>query len=257
MFHDELAARHLWLMRQCLTRSIFEDGSIKPFDTSGEVKAQFDPYKRERGKDWPVNAETMIGTKRLENVHDLLTLVKDNQIPGAFVECGVWRGGVLMYATEFFNVFGMAFHGVIGYDSFEGLPEGGHYAQDEGDVHHTMNDVFAVGMDEVWANFGRYEIEHKRVGLVKGWFRDTCPKHQDPISILRVDGDMYEGTMDPLKHLYQHVSPGGFVIVDDFGDVTACRLAVTDFLLGEHGGDARDWPTILEVDHTGVYWQKR
>jgi O-methyltransferase len=65
---------------------------------------------------------------------------------------------------------------------------------------------------------------------------------------------MYEGTYDPLKNLYPHVPRGGFVIVDDFGDVTACREATLEFLHNWYGFHSR--PDVIEIDHTGVYWQK-
>lgn len=256
---QSLRERHLWLMRKCLTRSIFEDGSVKPFDTSGEVRGQFDPYKRERGKDWPVSAETMVGDRRLFNVHQMLEDTFIRAIPGDFVECGIWRGGVCIYATEFFQTYEMRGRMVIGFDSFEGLPKGGHYKQDEGDLHHTMNDVFAVGIDEVIANFHKYEVSTEDLLLWKGWFRDTTKDYSEgadrerEIAVLRVDGDMYEGTMDPLLNLYGMVSPGGTVIIDDYGDVRACREAVTDFL--DHFYHDRPKPEIIEVDHTAVYWK--
>jgi O-methyltransferase len=69
--------------------------------------------------------------------------------------------------------------------------------------------------------------------------------------VLRLDGDLYESTMDALVPLYDKVSPGGFVIVDDYGAWEPCRKAVDEF---RHRHDITD--PIIEVDWTGVYWRK-
>lgn len=268
---NQLRERHMWLMRQALTRSIFEDGALAlwpaekvddatkaTLDRLGLMavaRPEFDPYKRDRGKDWPVAAETMIGPRRLKNLDELLQGAVTLGVPGAYAECGIWRGGTCIYAAEFFKTYGES-RRVWGFDSFRGLPEGGHYPEDEGDPHHTQNDVFAVSREEVLANFNRYGIDTANVSLVEGWFRDSLPRwvtnNRGKIAVLRIDGDMYEGTMDPLRNLYPHVSIGGYVIVDDYGDVSACRKAVHDYLDG-----AGLEPHIHEVDHTCVWWVKR
>ena len=72
----------------------------------------------------------------------------------------------------------------------------------------------------------------------------------EQLAILRLDGDLYESTMDALVPLYEKVSPGGFVIVDDYGAWEPCRKAVDDFR-AQHGITDE----IVEVDWTGVYWR--
>jgi len=72
------------------------------------------------------------------------------------------------------------------------------------------------------------------------------------LSLLRLDGDLYESTIDALNALYDKVSPGGFVIVDDYGALPQCKQAVTDFREGRGITEA-----IQEVDWTGAYWRKR
>ena len=91
-----------------------------------------------------------------------------------------------------------------------------------------------------------------QVCFLKGWFKDTLPTAPiEKLAILRLDGDMYESTMDGLRSLYHKLSPGGFLIVDDYGAVDACREAVCDFR-NEHGIDDE----IVKIDWGGVYWQK-
>ena len=120
-----------------------------------------------------------------------------------------------------------------------------------GDKHHTFEEL-AVSLDEVKANFAKYGLLDNRVVFLKGWFKDTlraAPIEQ--LAVLRLDGDMYESTMDALTALYDKVSRGGFVIVDDYGCIDGCRRAVHDFR------DARgiDDP-IVDIDGWGVYWRK-
>jgi O-methyltransferase len=105
----------------------------------------------------------------------------------------------------------------------------------------------------VQANFRKFGLLDDRVRFLKGWFRDTLS--QAPIkavAVLRLDGDMYESTMDALTHPYPKLSVGGYVIIDDYGTIPACRKAVDDFR-ESHG--IRD--EMREIDWTGIYWQRR
>jgi len=255
---------YLYLLRKCLTRGIFEDGSFAVCPPEGGAvisKAQHDPFKRERGRDWPQHAETMIGERRLADLQDNLLTVMKHEIPGDYVECGIWRGGTVILAAKLFELYNQEERIAWGFDSFEGLPKGGRYTQDLKDKHHTWNDVFSVGIEEVKNNFERYHVQPWHWALVKGWFADTCPTwakvqgDERQISVLRIDGDMYEGTYDSLSNLYDKVAPGGFIIVDDYGDVTACREAVQDYLLSIK---AKRSVTLAmhEIDHTAVRWRK-
>ena len=89
--------------------------------------------------------------------------------------------------------------------------------------------------------------------FLAGWFRDTLPAAPiDRIAVLRLDGDMYESTHLALTHLYSKLSRGGFVIVDDYGALPNCRLAVEDFRLAHRIIDP-----IVKVDWKGVFWRKK
>jgi O-methyltransferase len=258
--YEELAERYLALLRRTLTRMDLGDEGTRPFAPAqtGNVGRQWspaDPYKRRKGRDWPRHAETMVGLERLGLVHGLLNMTRDAGIPGDWAECGVWRGGVSIYAAAWALVYHEPMH-VYCFDSFEGLPEGGRYKQDEGDPHHTQNDIFAVGSAEVMQNFVRYDIPDFAWTAVRGFFRDSLPvwreeQGEHPLRILRIDADMYEGTHDALMYLEPNVSPGGYIIIDDYGDVTACRTAVHDYL--HNTGQRVD---IEEFDHTCVWWRK-
>jgi O-methyltransferase len=68
---------------------------------------------------------------------------------------------------------------------------------------------------------------------------------------LRIDADMYESTTEALRFLYKRVSPGGYVIVDDYGGIAACKKAVDDFRAANGIKES-----IEKIDPTGVYWRR-
>lgn len=89
--------------------------------------------------------------------------------------------------------------------------------------------------------------------FIEGFFKDTMPLvPSEQIAVLRLDGDMYESTIDPLRHLFGKVSEGGWIIVDDYHVVPAAKAAVHDYL-DEVGYEP---PAINEIDGVGVYFQK-
>lgn len=233
------------LMRSRKTRQSAPDAEIEP----GAI-----PEERDRGLDWPAVAHSMIGRQRMQNLRSLCCEVIEKEIPGDFIETGVWRGGACILMRGILRAYGETKRTVWVADSFEGLPKPNpeKYTADKGDKHYKAPEL-AVGLEAVQDNFRRYGLLDDQVRFLKGWFRDTLPNAPiKALAVLRLDGDMYESTMDGLVNLYHKVSPGGFVIVDDYHAVKGCKLAVHDFLdsLGPAGK-----VTINEIDGTGVYWQ--
>ena len=87
--------------------------------------------------------------------------------------------------------------------------------------------------------------------FVEGWFGDTLHElHDQRWALIRLDADMYQSTTEALTHLYPNLSPGGFLIVDDYC-VPACRQAVHDYR--EANGVSEP---IQRIDWAGVYWQR-
>ncbi len=116
---------------------------------------------------------------------------------------------------------------------------------------HTQ-EALAVSLEQVKSNFSRYGLLDEQVRFLKGWFRDTLPTTSGRRwAVIRLDGDMYESTMDGLVHLYANLSPGGYIIIDDYGAVPACRQAVHDYR--ERHGVREE---IRPIDWTGVFWQR-
>jgi O-methyltransferase len=265
---------YLDLLARCLTRDLFLDEEVRNVDLrewpGGEpdglrdmlrerrwrvVRAGADQATRAVGNDWPPHAETMVGLARLANVRELTQAALSDDVPGDLVETGVWRGGTAIYLRAILAAAGDTTRTVWACDSFAGLPAA--------DAERFPMDVplrlhehaqLAVGLEQVEANFARYGLLDDQVRFVTGWFRDTLPKlatEIDAIAVLRLDGDMYESTIDALTHLEPLVSPGGYVIVDDYNGIDACRQAVTDHRAA-HGITA----DIHEVDWTAVWWRK-
>lgn len=214
---------------------------------------QVDPAKRESGHDWPPDAETMIGLKRLANLRFCVRTVIEDNIPGDFIETGVWRGGACILMRGALKAYGDHSRCVWLADSFEGLPKPNaeKYAADAGDIHWTNNKYLAVSLERVKANFARYGLLDDRVKFLQGWFSETLPGAPiQQLAILRIDGDMYESTIDAMSSLYDKLSAGGFVIVDDY-HLEGCKRAITDFRREREIQDL-----IVDIDGCGVYWRK-
>jgi len=112
----------------------------------------------------------------------------------------------------------------------------------------------AVGLDEVKRNFAAYGLLDGQVKFLKGWFKDTLPTAPiHALSLMRLDGDFYESTRDGLTYLYDKLSIGGFVIIDDYGEDswTYCRKAVDEFRTERHIDDP-----LIAVDSKCCYWQR-
>lgn len=205
------------------------------------------------GDHWPVRAHTMIGLKRLDNIQFCVeTAIKDG-IPGDLIETGVWRGGACIFMRAILKAYGDTTRTVWVADSFVGLPppNAAVYHADAGDIHHTFGDFLAVSRQEVEENFRRYNLLDGQVRFLEGWFKDTLPKAPiDRLAVLRLDGDMYESTIQTLETLYDRVSCGGFVIIDDY-HLGPCKQAITDFRSGKRISD-----TVVDIDGKGVFWRK-
>lgn len=138
-------------------------------------------------------------------------------------------------------------------DSFLGLPKPNEtkFPDDKG-YDYTEQDILAVPLETVRANFARFDLLDDRVRFLPGWFKDTLPNADiGEIALLRADGDLYESTIQILDNLYDKVVPGGHIIIDDYNSWPPCRKAVDEFR-ERHGIDE----PIHEVDWTGVYWIK-
>ena len=274
---EQAVELYLDLMKRCLTRTIFPEG-LQPWapvrgggvkwamsrpirdvlNKRGVVLAAPSPVvpgRRIDGRDWPSEAETMIGMKRLDNIQFCVTDAIQRGVPGDLIETGVWRGGATIFMRAILAALGERQRTVWVADSFEGLPKPDpeHYPLDAGDDHWEQ-DPLKVPLDRVKANFARYGLLDDQVSFLKGWFRDTLPTAPiEQLAVTRLDGDMYESTMDALQALYPKLSAGGYLIVDDYGNegLAGCKAAVDDYRRDRGITDP-----IEQVDWTGIFWKK-
>lgn len=232
-------ALYLELIKKCILDEIYDRHDNRDF----------------RG--YPIYAHSMIGKMRLDNIHRIAETILSLGVQGDWIETGVWRGGSCIFMRAILKSFGITDRVVWVADSFEGLPlpKADLYPQDVGREHLYKHAALAVSLEDVQSNFEKYDLLDDQVRFLKGWFSDTLPSAPiEKLSILRLDGDMYESTMVALTSLYDKLSRGGFVIVDDY-TLTECNQAIHDFRRDRQINDK-----IHEVEmnptNRAVFWQK-
>jgi O-methyltransferase len=231
-------------------RAILGAKGLLPPDVDVVRKAPFDPYLRENGLDTPADAETMIGLKRLDNLQDCIADILRRNVPGDLMECGAWRGGACIFMRAVLAAYGDRSRTVWVADSFAGLPVP---AGGSEDAHIWEGGEMAVSLEEVRANFQRYELLDTQVRFLKGYFKDTLPTAPvERLALLRVDGDLYDSVMQTLQFLYPKLSVGGYVVLDDYHQKLPPAVRAVDDYRRQHSITEE----IVRVDYYGAYWRK-
>lgn len=206
-----------------------------------------------------VRGKTATSINRIVGLIDSVRYVCENKIPGAFVECGVWRGGSAMVAALKLIEMGDQSRDLFLYDTFEGMSE------------PTDADVMFDGTSakellnpnekkEDLANYWCFATDHtvranvlstgypgEKVHLIKGKVEETIPAQMpSQISILRLDTDWFESTAHELEHLYPLLAPNGVLIIDDYGHWAGARKAVDEYFSKLHPK-----PFLSRMDYTG------
>lgn len=252
-FERARVSRNLYLdlLEKTLTGIILQDSGYLPTWTPSRPDGYNEEY-RTMGLDWPVHAHTMIGLRRLRHLRECVSSVLKDKVPGDFIETGVWRGGACIYMRALLAVRGITDRKVWVADSFEGLPapNAAKYPADVNDRLHTV-EMLAVSLEEVQSNFQQYNLLDDQVVFLKGFFEHTLESAPiQKLAILRLDGDMYQSTTESFEALYDKVSAGGYVIVDDYS-LKNCRSAVDDFRSRRNITDA-----IQSIDGNASFWRK-
>ena len=207
-----------------------------------------------------VKPYTMTSRVGLLATYSIVVRVIDEGVRGAFVECGVARGGcaALMALVAYRDD---PDRNIWLFDSFEGLPEQSKSDGEQKPIRHDnreANDLaegYCLGtFNEVYNMlYHKLKLSVAKVVMVKGWFQDTLPEFKEDIgeiAVLRLDGDWYESTKCCLENLYGKVVKKGWVIIDDY-QLQGCRKAVDEFLQGIGSNP------IMSFDDNGrAYWQK-
>lgn len=176
-------------------------------------------------------AYTMID--RSSYITNLMLAREVAKIPGCVVECGVWRGGMSAGIAE---VLGPSRDYFL-FDSFEGLPPAKAELDGSAAIRYQTEKSSPYYHDNCKAEIEYAAAAMKMSGatsvkLVKGWFENTVPSYvlEQPIALLRLDGDWYESTMTCLTHFAPRVAPGGLIVIDDYLVWDGCARAVHDYL---------------------------
>jgi hypothetical protein len=267
----EVASLYIDLIKRVLTDSIHADDPLAGFDLfrprldrarwKNAIIGALERLLRLRQmriveargeQDFPARAHTMIGLNGLENLQHCIETVLRENVPGDFIETGVWRGGACVFMRAMLAAYGDTSRVVWVADSFAGLPppDTARYPADRGDRHHRET-VLSVSRGGVENNFQSYGLLDRQVQFLEGWFKDTLPNGPiNRLAIMRLDGDMYESTMQALEALYDKLSVGGFVIIDDYM-LKPCAHAVHEFRERRKIEDM-----ILPFDDFRAYWRR-
>lgn len=219
------------------------------------------------GSSWPpeANALSMAGQRRIDSFSSLVATAVEDGVPGHVIETGVWRGGGSFVAAKTLELLGSAGAGRLAYlaDSFHGIPK----QDDSADFLDKWSSSVSIMNDN---SVERVQVDQATIGLddlrtkyVVGYFNESLPKlvRDEPdvqFAVVRLDGDTYSSTWDAIEALYPRLSPGGFLIVDDYSDWASCRQAITDYraahgiaeplIMTPHGPDE---------EQRGIYWRKQ
>jgi O-methyltransferase len=208
---------------------------------------------RSAGMDWPLFGLTMLGLARLDDLQSCVEDVVRSSVEGDVIEAGSWRGGASMLIRATLNSLGDSERTVWVADSFQGFPAASNGDSDQplaGDL--AAFDFLAVPVQEVEENFSRFGLR-EGVRFVEGFFEQTLPALAGGRwSIVRLDGDSYQATRVALEALYDGLSVGGHLIVDDYLSVDECRAAVDEFRAQRGITEP-----IVEIDWSSVRWQRK
>jgi hypothetical protein len=250
---SEEADLYLDLLKRTLTNTIFSTEPDTESDTLRYVGAAITHYQQS-------SAVSMLPLARMDNLQMCILDVVERAIPGDLIETGVWRGGATIFMRAVLKILNVTDRVVWVADSFEGLPEPdaekfpleAKAFKSAAMTKHYKH--LAVGLEEVERNFAAYGMLDDRVRFLKGWFKDTLPSAPiEQLAIMRLDGDYYESTRDALVNLYDKLSVGGYVIIDDYGEDTwtYCRKAVEEFRT-----DRGILDPLVRVDKPCAFWRK-
>ena len=206
---------------------------------------------------------TMTSVDRLEALIDAVRYCVRREIPGAFAECGVWRGGSVLAMILTLQELGAAERDVHLFDTFEGMTAP--TAQDVSAHSPPALDTWSTAVQrgaQPWEGYFRPELVNiaavretvlssgypaGRVHLAQGPVEETLPSAApDALALVRLDTDWYESTAHEMRHLYPRLSPGGVLIIDDYGHWEGARKAVDEYF-------ATEAPPLLlnRIDYTG------
>lgn len=205
------------------------------------------------------NKLTLVSYERLWATLMACKHAVERDIPGDFVECGVWRGGNAIVAAAIFKLY-KSDRRVYLFDTFKGMTEptdADKYFSDGSSVREvfaskqrdTHNEMYYSALEEVKTNFSDANLLDENVIIVEGDVLITLEQEQnlpEKIAVLRLDTDWYESTKKELEVLYPKISIGGTLIIDDYGHFTGSKKATDEYFEA-----TKKRPLLLYTDYTG------
>jgi predicted O-methyltransferase YrrM len=190
-----------------------------------------------------VAPHTMTSPERIQALTAATYYVVHAGVPGAIVECGVWRGGSMMAVARTLKQLGVTDRELFLFDTFEGMTDPteedrmwtGGRASELLSQHGREERIWGVApLDVAKRNVLGVGYDPKKIRFVKGPVERTLPDAAPAqIALLRLDTDWYASTKHELEQLFPRLSPGGILIIDDYGHWLGARQA-TDEYIAEH-----------------------
>ena len=205
-----------------------------------------------------VKAITMTSPERIISLAQSVRYIVRNRLPGAIVECGVWRGGSMAAAALTLLSLGDTSRELYLFDTFEGMTDpserdrsySGVRADDvlgETARRSGRNYWCIASMEDVTESMRATGYPMERIHLVRGPVEQTLPAGApDTIALLRLDTDWYASTKHELEHLYPRLVSRGVLIIDDYGHWEGARGAVDEYMSA-----LSDAPLLCRIDYTG------
>jgi hypothetical protein len=248
-------------MRQALRRILGRDGAASTEAPPDPEAVTIEPADRailDRARPY-----TMTSEQRLLGLIEAVRYVVARELPGAFAECGVWRGGSVLAVIGTLQELGVTDRDIHLYDTFEGMtaptehdtsplepPALDTWQKAQSGDERAWNELFDPDLfneDAVRATLSATGYPAERLHLHRGPVEQTLPAESPgPLALLRLDTDWYESTKHELEHLYPLLADGGVLIIDDYGHWEGARRAVDEYFA------ASGSPLLLNrIDYTG------
>ena len=201
---------------------------------------------------------TLTSPERVCALVEAVRYVIRSDIPGDFVECGVWRGGSVMAMTSTLESLNVSDRTIYLYDTFSGMTTPSN--EDVAFTNESAKDILGpdptakgatsswciAGLEDVKSNLSKVNYPLARYNFVVGDVLQTIPQNlPSSIALLRLDTDWYESTRHELIHLFPRLQKGGILIIDDYGHWKGARKAVDEFLF-----DNRIQMFLGRIDYT-------
>lgn len=169
---------------------------------------------------------TLLRKSQLDLIEKAILSLEEREVPGDFIEAGIWRGGVIILMRALIDAYEIADRKVFAADSFAGIPKNIRAINDPVD---SWNDRWVASLEDVQKNIERFGLLDDRIVFTVGFFSESLKRLAgNKFSLIRLDSDSYDSVETSLEYLYPLVSKGGVVIIDDW-HLPGCKMAVLDF----------------------------